>query len=832
MRSSRLTSWMASFAFAASQLLSAPLPLEISELMAGGQHVLADEDDDYPDWIELWNSGGSPVNLSGWQLTDDPKRPSKWRFPATNIAPSSFLVVFASEKNRKVPGDPLHTNFKLSGRGEYLALRDPDGRIATEFSQTYPVQVPGVAYGFSATVRTNAALSAATNVFRVAHYLSPPSPGRANPDGPSRLGPLIEAVNHTPALPALPSDKDDIHVEATIRPLIGRVESVELHFRVMFEPEVVIPMASGVASEEGAGPSKQRPLRESTGTSVVYRAQIPAAAAKPGQLVRYYITANDEAGRASRWPMHPSRRDSTAFLGTVIADPGLTTKLPVAHLFVPQERGAHDFESGYFGLFYNGEYYDNVRFRQHGQISQNFPKTSFNLDFPRDHRFRYGSGDSRVKDIKLMANYADKSKIRNTLAYEFIAATGCLGHFAFPVRVQCNGKFYSVAEFIEDGDDRWLSRVGLDPRGALYKIYNNLTSAHGAEKKTQKHEDNRDLELLVRALDENRPLGQRASWAWDHLDLPQCINYFVAMALISSDDHGHKNYYLYCDSRGSGEWALLPWDVDLSWGRNWTGHYFDEQIFSDNPIDLYRYGRRKPHNRLYNLMFEHPDFRQMYLRRLRSVMDATLQPPGTPQSQLKIERRVRELIDLIDPKDAANSDARLDERRWRSWGNNTSAGAEAQRIIDEYLPGRRKFLFHPAQAKLEGDTIPGSQPDRVPLKLGRVEAKPVSGKPDEQFVAITNGTPIAVDVSGWMLEGGGIRHAFRPGTVIPAGKQLYVSPDVEAFRRRKAAPRGGQSLMVQGNFHGSLGAADSPLVLKDSSSREVDSLDLSTPEKK
>ena len=80
-------------------------------------------------------------------------------------------------------------------------------------------------------------------------------------------------------------------------------------------------------------------------------------------------------------------------------------------------------------------------------------------------------------------------------------------------------------------------------------------------------------------LSENRPLEQRVAYAYDHIDIPQCISYFVAMALISSGDHGHKNYYLYRDTRGSGEWALLPWDVDLSWGRNWTGEYFNEHHF-------------------------------------------------------------------------------------------------------------------------------------------------------------------------------------------------------------------------------------------------------------
>ena len=103
-----------------------------------------------------------------------------------------------------------------------------------------------------------------------------------------------------------------------------------------------------------------------------------------------------------------------------------------------------------------------------------FSQAELNVDFPRDHHFRYQPDRPRVKRIKLLGNFADKSKIRNTLAYEMIAASGSIAHFAFPVRVQQDGQFFCVAELVENGDERWLERVGRDPQGALYKMNNNL----------------------------------------------------------------------------------------------------------------------------------------------------------------------------------------------------------------------------------------------------------------------------------------------------------------------------------------------------------------------
>jgi hypothetical protein len=124
----------------------------ISEFMADNQTTLADEDGDYSDWIEVYNTSTNTVNLKGWYLTDNATNLTHWKFPDTNIGPSGFMVVFASNKNRKVVGAPLHTNFKLSKSGDYLALVMPDGVTkATEFGPLFPPQFPDISYGYVMT---------------------------------------------------------------------------------------------------------------------------------------------------------------------------------------------------------------------------------------------------------------------------------------------------------------------------------------------------------------------------------------------------------------------------------------------------------------------------------------------------------------------------------------------------------------------------------------------------------------------------------------------------------------------------------------------------------
>ena len=142
-------------------------PVILSEFMADNSHTLPDEDGSFEDWIEIYNTSSSPANLDGWYLTDDANDLTKWRFPATNLDAGGFLVVFASGKDRRVAGAPLHTQFKLSADGEYLALVVPDGMtIATEFAPKYPRQVPDVSFGIG-LVTSNTFLITSNTAVRV-----------------------------------------------------------------------------------------------------------------------------------------------------------------------------------------------------------------------------------------------------------------------------------------------------------------------------------------------------------------------------------------------------------------------------------------------------------------------------------------------------------------------------------------------------------------------------------------------------------------------------------------------------------------------------------------
>src|SRR5690242_1970066 len=56
-----------------------------------------DGDTEFEDWVELFNTSGAAVDLSGWHLSDDPAEPLKWAFPAgASIAANGHMLILCS----------------------------------------------------------------------------------------------------------------------------------------------------------------------------------------------------------------------------------------------------------------------------------------------------------------------------------------------------------------------------------------------------------------------------------------------------------------------------------------------------------------------------------------------------------------------------------------------------------------------------------------------------------------------------------------------------------------------------------------------------------------
>lgn len=118
----------------------------INEVMSDNEGVVADGDGAFSDWIELYNSGLTTVNLEDWYLTDNVSDLTKWQFSAVSISPKSHLIVWVARKYPTNINNSLHTNFSLESNGEYLALVMPDG-ITISNDITLPTIPEDIFYG-------------------------------------------------------------------------------------------------------------------------------------------------------------------------------------------------------------------------------------------------------------------------------------------------------------------------------------------------------------------------------------------------------------------------------------------------------------------------------------------------------------------------------------------------------------------------------------------------------------------------------------------------------------------------------------------------------------
>ena len=997
----------------------------ISEFLADNVTGLKDEDDTRQDWIELYNSGSAAVSLDGWWLTDNAAQPMKWEFPSVSIPAGGTLLVWASGKDRRVAGQPLHTNFSLGKSGEYLGIHKPAAgtglpEMVDQFSPVFPAQATDVSYGRSfGTTSTTILPSAAAGKYKIATsaaqytgtnyaggdlgtgnvngwnrslsfndagwttftsglgydtnglinsiigtdirtqvqnvnpsvlmrmkfnvpnpsaysyfklrlkyedgvaaylngatsptasyaapaapaynstststaaasswqqwwettipaasiltgdnllalqgfntslgssdfvvlpeivgvsnvavgspgYFSTPTPNASNgatTSGPVAYGALPEDPNvprpaGTAASPALTVS---VKVVQTQYP----VTAVRVIPRVMFNTELsaITMLDNGVAPDLVAGDK-------------TYAANIPTNTLTYGQMLRWRFEVQDGAANITKLPAYLSTTDSPQYFGTVAQRNDLQyTQLPVMDWFVEGAPSTGPTAAAFRGsMYFLGYFYDNIGHEIHGQTTSGFAKKSYDFDSNTGCRFVWETGQNRVKDLNLLSNYGDKTKARNTLSEDVAHMMGAPYHFCKPVRMHLNAAFHGVMDMMEDGDDRLLERNGLDPEGAFYKIYAEVMNSV-PEKKTRQTEPNTDLNTLTTSLDPALDLATRRTWAYDNINIPATVNYLVTRQINSDADHGHKNYYLYRDTNGTGEWMPVIWDVDLTQGHQWNGNnnsggYFNDMLVTDNPLN-----RHSSANRLYNLILESPEFQQMFAARMRTAMDTILQAPGTVNGVL--ETRMRAIAASVDP-DPANpsplTDGDLDRAKW---GVNAAfidnkPREEVERLVSGYFAPRRTFLFNQSSTRpvvfkplLTPDSTNSTPLPNNPqvagvnsVSINSVDFLPAGGTQNAEYILLKNTTSAALDITGWTLDGG-VDHKFPGGTVIPAGAGtagveykglLHVVKNAASFRSRSTGPTGGQKRLIQGNYSGQLSARGETINLRDTTGQLI-----------
>jgi hypothetical protein len=126
--------------------------LYINEFMADNDAIVADEQGEFDDWIELYNANSTAVDVGGLFVTDNLKTPDKYMIPTnspqeTTIPAKGFVVLWA---DGQVGQGVRHLSIKLDKAGEQIGLaRSVDGGLVYVDSLSFAAQQTNSSYGRS-----------------------------------------------------------------------------------------------------------------------------------------------------------------------------------------------------------------------------------------------------------------------------------------------------------------------------------------------------------------------------------------------------------------------------------------------------------------------------------------------------------------------------------------------------------------------------------------------------------------------------------------------------------------------------------------------------------
>ena len=758
------------------------------------------------EFLELHNTGTTPVDLSGWCVDG-----IGFCFPAGASIPAGGYRVLAADAAQFQSAygfapDNVYPG-QLSNTGEPLQLLDASGTVVDEVEYDDQGDWPPTADGQGSSLERidpnlggnsprnwHASTAAAKHTARAVNSV------RAN-----SLPPWISEV-------AYPIDLQP----AEPMPVTARVQeatTVSLSYVLDFGAEVPVPMYDDGAHGDGAAGDG------------IFGVTIPGQAA--GKMIRFKIVATGPTGQMQ----HPRDDDTIRYVGALVADPALSSPLPIFHWMIDPVDYQQALDHRYTDvmepavLIYNGKLYDNIQIRVRGQTSRSWPKPNWKFKFPQGHDF-YDPALILVPadNFDLQSHYSDKAYCREILAHETFRDAGVPASQAFHVRVQQNGQFFGLFTYLEDLDEDLVTRWGLDEEGVRYKAYDDcrdrlavVNLPYYYEKESRLDEDFMDLYTFLYGI--NNLTGQaRTNFIYDNVDVPGMVNYLAANLIMHNNDQPAKNYTLYRDTLGTQRWTMFPSDLDLTFGRNFGagGGVLSDGIWADvdsisglpnvspsHPLFGDRYHQKYDSlwNRVIDAVLADPRFRAMHYRRTRTLVDALLAPG-------RYEARIAELDARIA------TEAEMDRVKWGQYGQAQTLAQATSLILEAYLPKRRNHLL--VTHRVPGE-IPAPQPSRPAVVINEIMYRPSAGA-DAEFVELFNPSASeSVDLSGWRLQGVGLTLPY--GTVLLPRDYLVVVKNDVMFRSTY-----GSGIFVAAQYNGNLDGLGERLMLLDRDGVTIDAV--------
>lgn len=322
-----------------------------------------------------------------------------------------------------------------------------------------------------------------------------------------------------------------------------------------------------------------------------------------------------------------------------------------------------------------------------GSSSRHVRKRSLLLYLEPGHRWH---GQRR---IALDGLGTDPSLVREWLAWHLFAALGVPGPRVHYVRLFINGRYQGLYLFTEWVDAELLARRGLASGGRLYQPRDETYcgdlrppfDARRLQHCWHLPDGKAAREALARL---GRSLAAARVETFDaflatHFHPETVLDWLAVNVLLDDGDTYNKNYFLYREP--AGRWAVIPWDYDLSFGRNWDPYLpYPRNLFNDR-FQYYYPPESGAANPLKEKTLRNPRLRDWIFRRLRHLLGLHREP-GAPAygwfTPAAMQRRLDRLEHTL--RRAALADPRL--------GLTAARWHEALEAIADFTARRRAYL--------------------------------------------------------------------------------------------------------------------------------------------
>ncbi|HRI46861.1 MAG TPA: CotH kinase family protein [Ignavibacteriaceae bacterium] len=554
----------------------------INEIMYNPPDVIGN--DDFFEWIELYNNSTSPIDVSGWRLLDDDNSHSPFIMPVgTIISANGFLVigknvdsVSAFYNLTNVVGG-ISWNFGNStdqvrlfnqfgviqdsvlyldnapwpsaadGNGKSLELINPNLENSSYFS-------------WRASVPNHGTPGAMNSVYQEVYFLPPPQNLKVTERTTSSIKISWSKMVGINAYHVERRDWPDTNI---IHTSLNTADTTLLFSNLQTGGEVYLFRVKAIQDTI------------------------------PGLFSNYvYGVTKGVSAHLPQYRVMVSQMNIDSMNSNVAADIIVPTTLIIGD-----------------SISVDG----NIRYR--GETARYWPKKSFRVTLPSSYLV---NGHYKVN---FNAEYVDESLIRSKLSYDLFNSINLPSSKCQMVHLSLNEGFYGVMANTEAVDEPLLQRHGYHLNGSLYKgnCELKLGQAYLNEKNMGDPNDYSDLISLINFIHKNM---QNSAWrdsAINLIDIEKFFDWYSINMLVSNMDFPAKNYYLY-NPLPQKRWLWLPWDYDLSFGRHWWyDNFFYYNLKTDDAIDGGTINNPKvddKYNMLLTRLLMVPEFVQIYKQKL------------------------------------------------------------------------------------------------------------------------------------------------------------------------------------------------------------------------